>query len=289
MTTVRRSDDQDRSQGPLGGRGDAHPSFLALDRAALGSRTASLSRHLVACSRCRAHVERIADPAPLPESASARLRPEIAPRRAPRPLPRRTWIGGLAAAAAVVALFVALLVGRDRDGLDRPDDRLVADVGRRPPGKAAVDDGIKGGRAVGVYVRRGSHTFLWDGSAPVEPGDALRLKLVPDGMTQVHVFGETGGARARLALLHRADIAPDRDALLDTAWRVDGAGGREVLVVVLSRRPLSRAAAEAAARAGGMGEELWVARLVLAKQLPGLPALVQPGRSPDPAGGEVRP
>jgi hypothetical protein len=261
MTTSRsRAPDQDRKRGhdrpPRVPDGDGpHPSFLALDRAALGSRTAGISEHLADCARCRLHVERIADPGPAP--ALGRL-----PREVPRPVrrrPRMAWFNGLTAAAAAAVLLLVVLVGRERPEMD-PTEPVRA----RPPADTAHDT-VKGGRAVGVYVLRGRHTFLWNGTEPVIPGDTIRLKLVPDGMTQVHVFSP-GSSAAELTLLHRATIAPDRDALLDAAWKVDGAGDREVLIVLLSSRPLSLARAQDAARTGGMGDTLWVARLILPKR-----------------------
>jgi hypothetical protein len=144
-------------------------------------------------------------------------------------------------------------------------DRRADQPTGAPAASGASFATAKGGPAVGVYIRRGGRTFLWNGTEPVEPGDALRLKIVPDGMTRVHVFGRAT-EEAELTLLHRAAIAPDRDALLDTAWRVDGEGEREVLVVVLSPRPLSIASARAAARSGATEREQWVVRLILPKR-----------------------
>jgi hypothetical protein len=256
MTTTRsRGPDRDPDAGLLRlvpGGAAQHPSYLALDRAALGSRTAALSRHLAECERCRAHVDRIAEPVAVPGAVELdRPGRRAVERRQPA---RRGWLNGLAAAATAAVLLVALLIGRDRDEPPRPADT---------PAETGFDT-AKGGRAVGVYVLRGRHTFLWNGNEPVEPGDSIRLKLVPEGMTQVHVFSPSGARE--LALLHRARIAPDRDALLDAAWRVDGVGEREVLIVVLSAESLSLARAQAAAREGGMGEDVWVARLVLPKR-----------------------
>jgi hypothetical protein len=258
MTTTRsRGPDRDPDAGLLRlvpGGAAQHPSYLALDRAALGSRTAALSRHLAECERCRAHVDRIAEPVAVPSAVELERRPRRAVER--RTPARRAWLSGLAAAATAAVLLVAILTGRDRDQPPRP-------AGGDAPAETGFDT-AKGGRAVGVYVLRGRHTFLWNGNEPVEPGDSIRLKLVPEGMTQVHVFSLSGARE--LALLHRARIAPDRDALLDTAWRVDGVGEREVLIVVLSAESLSLSRAQAAAREGGMGEDVWVARLVLPKR-----------------------
>jgi hypothetical protein len=267
MTTTRSrgpDDDRERSQHlrisgppPEQGQGQGHPSFLALDRAALGSRTATLSQHLSECERCRAHVDWIAGAAAAPEMP--RLARVAAPRHPLRRRPAvRAWLSAATAAAAVAVAVVALVGRGDRD-------QLGAGHRAAPAAREVGFDTSKGARAVGVYVLRGRRTFLWNGSEPIAPGDTIRLKLVPERMTQVHVFS-TGGAGGDLVLLHRADIAPHRDDLLDTAWRVDGAGDREVLIVVLSARPLSPAAAEAAARSGGMGDDIWVTRLVLPKR-----------------------
>jgi hypothetical protein len=260
MTTTRsRGPNQDQDAGLLRlvpGGAAQHPSYLALDRAALGSRTAALSRHLAECERCRAHVDRIAEPVALPSGLEFERRAQRAPVER-RPPAARAWLSGLAAAATVALLLIAVLTGRERNQPVRPAGGDTV----------ATEDGFdteKGGRAVGVYVLRGRHTFLWNGAEPVEPGDALRLKLVPDGMTQVHVFSQSGARD--LVLLHRARVAPDRDSLLDTAWKVDGVGEREVLVVVLSAEALSLSRAQAAAREGGMGEDVWVARLILPKR-----------------------
>ncbi len=282
MTTPRfRDPDRDRARRRGGdgspdrspprdrdGGDPTHPSFLALDRAALGSRTDHVSRHLAGCERCRAHVQRIAEPGPAP--ATARARPQLL-RPAARGWPaRRAWLGGLTVAAAAAIVLVALI--------GRHQGERVAQSDPPPATGDERFDTAKGGRAVGVYILRGRHTFLWNGSESIAPGDTLRLKLVPDGMSQVHVFSGGGGARGvgEPQLLHRADLAPDRDVLLDTAWRVDETGEREVLVVVLSRTKISLAAAQAAARttrtgesrstAALMSDDVWVARLVLPKR-----------------------
>jgi hypothetical protein len=243
-----------------------HPSFLALDRAALGSRTDALSRHLAGCERCSGHVESIALAAAAPDMP--RLARAAAPRGRPlRHRPARAWLSA-ATAAATVAIVVVAWLGRGRDdGVDRGDrsDGRPTERVATPAARASGFDTRKGARAVGVYVLRGRRTFLWNGSEPIAPGDTIRLKLVPEQMTQVHVFSVTGPG-GNLVLLHRADIAPGRDAPLGTAWKVDAAGDREVLIVVLSARRLSLARAEAAARSGGMGDEIWVTRLALPKR-----------------------
>ncbi|MFP2924478.1 hypothetical protein ACLESO_04535 [Pyxidicoccus sp. 3LG] len=48
-----------------------HPSFLELDRAALGLRSPSLEQHLQACSECVAYLGRVTQAEPVPAWARA--------------------------------------------------------------------------------------------------------------------------------------------------------------------------------------------------------------------------
>jgi hypothetical protein len=240
-----------------------HPSFFALDRAALGDASPSVTRHVEACEQCRARLQSLGDPAPLPAALEHRLRRLAPTRRARWPWARRAWTGGLVAAAA--ALVLVAVVGR-WPGREAPAARVVAGGGSgeaAPPSEEAYDT-AKGGRVVGVFVRRGGKTFLWDGREPVRAGDALRLKVVPDGLRFVHVFSEVDGpGGASLQHIHQAAFQPRSGGLLRAAWQVDGASRREILVVVLSRAPIDVDAARAAARAAALDADTWVARLVL--------------------------
>ena len=237
-----------------------HPSVFALDRAALGDASPSVTRHVAACERCRARLQALGDPAPLPAALEQRLRRE-APARRPRwPWARRAWTGGLVAAAA--GLILIAVVGRWPDEA-APAARVADGSGGAPPATEEAHDTAKGGRAVGLFVRRGGVTFLWDGREPVRAGDALRLEVVPDGLGFVHVFSEVDGpGGASLQHLHQAAIPAGAGGVLRAAWQVDGASRREILVVVLSRAPLDVAAARAAARSAPT-DDTWVARLVL--------------------------
>jgi hypothetical protein len=240
-----------------------HPSVFALDRAALGDASPSVTRHVATCEPCRARLLALADPAPLPAALEHRLRREAPARRARWPWARRAWTGGLAAAAAALALIA--VVDRWPRG-DAPAARVGAGGGSvaAAPTIEEVHDTTKGGRAVGVFVRRGGKTFLWDGRQPVRAGDALRLEVVPDGLGFVQVFSEVDGPGGpSLQHLHQAAVPPRSGGVLRVAWQVDGASPREVLVVVLSRAPLDVDAARAAARATRPDADTWVSRLVL--------------------------
>ena len=129
----------------------SHPSYLELDRLALGAeRSPETSDHVRNCGRCTAYLAQITSDRPVPGWARA-LSPggrQVETRRWAR------WVlaGGLAGAAAAVGLVLVLATvpGEERD-------TVVA----------------KGTPAVGVYIRRGGKVALWDGRAAILPGDTL--------------------------------------------------------------------------------------------------------------------
>lgn len=186
----------------------AHPSFLELDRAALGVDIAAPARaHLDACARCRQHVEAMRRSEPPP----AWVR-HLAPARAPR----RAWLwgGGLALATACAVL---LLVAR-----------------RSAPDDAARFTTVKGAPTVLLHVKRGETVATWDGRATVAPGDRLRLEVAPAGYRRIRVLG------ARGAVLHDAPLGAVA-ALLPVAWQVDDQPGPETLTIFLTDHPVDRA------------------------------------------------
>ena len=176
-----------------------HPSFLELDRAALGIDVASATHtHLSTCERCRVHVERLAPQ----EAPPAWVRDLARVRRS-----RRPWLfgGGLALAAAVILLLFAR---RDAD----PDASFTT---------------VKGGPSVAVHVKRGDAVFLWDGLDPVSPGDQLRLEIAATGYQRLQVFAAGG------VPLYDAPISAG-STLLPTAWEVDAQPDAETLTIVLT-------------------------------------------------------
>lgn len=201
-----------------------HPSYLELDRIALG---AAPGEHVASCPRCRAYVDSVA---PIDGAAPGWVGALAGgPRR-----PRWRWLGGgaMVLAVATIALVVAW---------PRPS--------RRPASTA------KGGPAVAVHIKRGDHVFTWDGRAAIQPGDRLRLEVSPAGFAHVGVFTPTG---ERLLPLYHAELPGT--AVLPPAWEVDRAPGPEILVVVLSDRPV------ADARLGALlSEGAWLATLRLPK------------------------
>lgn len=172
-----------------------HPSYLELDRGALGSDVATRT-HLLACERCRRHVERLAHC----ETPPAWVR-QLSSRRPAR----RVWWGvGFAVAAAVIALVV----------FSRESSPAFTTV--------------KGGPAVVLHIKRGDAVFAWDGAGVVMPGDHLRLQIAASEYVRVTVRGADNAA------LYDGPIPAGGALELPVAWEVDAQPGPEILAVVLT-------------------------------------------------------
>lgn len=189
----------------------SHPSFLELDRLALGEASATTRSHVEACPRCSAHVARVDMPVALPAW--------VAEVDTPRRPWRLRWLGGFVAAGAAAAAAVAILAPADR------------------PAYVAA----KGMPSVAVYVLRDGHTALWNGSDALHPGDRIRLKVAPEGYRWVAVsaFAPDGTQR----LLHAAALDPAGDYLLPESFRLDAAPGPERLHIALDARAVDPARA----------------------------------------------
>ncbi len=206
----------------------AHPSFLELDRHALGVSAAGVAAHVATCEACQAHL-RLVEPGGAAADVPAWA---LAQRRRP---PRLRWSVSFAAAAAACALVLWLAVGhRGGGGIE-----------------------TKGGPELWLYVKRGERVDLWNGTDPVRPGDRLRLKLQPDRYRHISVFGGAGR-------LYDAPLVSGQLTSLPFSWEVDAQPGDETLVVILG--PESVAPEEVAdVLARGDAARYWSRRLVLAK------------------------
>lgn len=179
-----------------------HPSYLELDRLALGDGEAAVRAHVEACPRCGAHLDRLRTVEAVPAWARALEKP----RR------RFGWLHALALAGAATATV-----------------SIGAVLVRAPPPPPYV--AAKGMPSVALYVQRGTATSLWNGTDPLRPGDRIRLKVAPEGHRWLAVSQiRTDGS---LALLHEARVAADEDYLLPESWRLDDAPGPERLHVAL--------------------------------------------------------
>ena len=205
-----------------------HPSFLQLDRMVLGSADPEVAAHVVDCDRCRAHLERVRQQVPVP----AWLGDLSRARR------RMWWLGAIGALGAAVAL---LLVVRP----SQPDD-----------------PGAKGAPSVAIYVKRGESVALWDGSAPFAPGDALRLKISPQGFGRVSVASlQPDGVTE----LYSGAVNARGESMLPASWTLDTAPGPEVLLLVFSKAPLTADGLRRVAAQLPRTTEIWATRLTLTK------------------------
>jgi hypothetical protein len=215
----------------------AHPSSLQLDALSLGAGEASTAAHVKECARCAAHLSRVEQNLPVPSWVG-----ELGSSQRGR-LRRRFWLYRWSLVAVVVVAGGAALV------------RL------KPRTAEQLDPGAKGTPSIAVYIKRGGAVSLWDGQAPVQPGDAVQLKVAAEGYSRVTVSAVQEGM---LTQLYAGPAAGE--TLLPRSWTVDDAPGPEVMLVAFSRSPLSKAGQEAALASLPRTREIWATRLQLAKE-----------------------
>src|SRR3954469_10294360 len=211
-----------------------HPSYLELDRFALGAPGAlTTAAHVGTCDRCRRHVETLREAPAVP----AGLRDRLASPAIDSPLdgaPRWPgWVrgpplggGALGGGAAVGALVW---------------------IAREPRAPIVGYDGVKGLPSVWIYVKRDNELALWDGERPLEARDRLRLKIDPQDLPHVDVFTRdeaSGGAPGALSPIFDGRLQPGMVSTLPGAWQLDGNSPRESLIVVLSHDGVSPSAAQ---------------------------------------------
>ena len=217
-----------------------HPSYLELDRLALGvAQRADTASHVASCDRCRSHVDK-AKTAPAPAGWLPELsrRPPLARRR----LPWMAVAGALSLAAAVALFWVVRPSGTD--------------------GSATPYLASKGAPGVWVFLKRADQVKSWNGKEAILEGDGLRLKVDGGGFSQVSVFSpSSSGGYARL---YGGPASPKEAALLPAAWTVDDSPGPEVLLVVLSNKPVEESDLPGLLRRNDT-RNFWVKEIVLPK------------------------
>jgi hypothetical protein len=208
-----------------------HPSFLQLDRFVLGVAGSGTAAHVQGCELCRAHLGRCELLAPAPAALrerAARWRPAL----------RTGWLFTLPAMLAL-GLFIAF----------------------RPPLRDEVT--AKNAPSVAVYVKHGAAVSLWDGRAPLSPGDGLRLKVAPAGFSRVTVASVGLSA---IVELYAGEVDARGETLLPESWTVDADPRPEIVLVVFSRAPLSPADLRAARDDLPRSKRLWSTRMELWKK-----------------------
>jgi hypothetical protein len=194
----------------------------------------TIERHILECARCSDYLHELEELGRVPPRA-------VAP--AASRLPGRTRMWAVPAAGALAVAAVAMIVARGRN---HEEDAYV---------------GIKGTPAVQVLVRSQDRSEIWDGRAPVHPGDALALRIACEGFTEVAVLTPAAGRWARVS----QGVCPASGTPLPFTLVVDDAPGEERLGVVLSGRRLTDEALEAAAERELRNREVWAVRLAFPK------------------------
>ncbi len=186
-----------------------HPSYLALDRAALGDRTLELEAHLASCTTCRQYLEGLEHPHATMSFADVEQRIQRM-----RSATRRRWWAAVPLAAAACALLFAL--------------------SPKPPAaeEPTLYVAAKGLPTVWIYVKRGATTQLWDGKSALHGGDRIRLKVDADGFRHVEVYSVPASNQA--TQLYAGKLLPGQVTTLPDAWEIDAEPGSERIVVVLS-------------------------------------------------------
>jgi hypothetical protein len=221
-----------------------HPSFLELDRAALGAGAPETAHHVKDCARCQSYARTVQTPPPLVPWIA-----ELQAKGTPGRMPPLLWLmgGGLA--------FAVLLVAGLRlwPAAPTPDDLQV-----RPLVAS------KGGPTVAVYIKREERVSLWDGRSPIRVGDRIQLEVAPGGFSRL-TLASLGDEPE---LLYAGPIEPTHPAMLPVSFLVDGNSGAERLALGLSRQALTAEALVTAAAAHRRDASLWTTELVLTKETP---------------------
>jgi hypothetical protein len=199
----------------------SHPSRLQLDAYALGAKDDATAAHAETCPDCSAHLQAVRVQLPVPSWVPGATQP---------PRPRWRW------AAAVAALAT------------------VAVIGFLVPKGATDEVTAKGAPTVQVWVNHSGRAAIWDGAAPLHPGDMVRFDVASAGYRQLTVVELQDGQLYQV--LHSAPVAPHETS---PAWRVDDEGTREEIGVLLSNGPLSEAELRASLKGhGAVWSKQWV-------------------------------
>ncbi|AKU91399.1 hypothetical protein [Vulgatibacter incomptus] len=206
-----------------------HPSFLVLDRLALGEDLPEVRRHVGACTSCSAHLARV-DPGELPHLPDLRdrLRRQNMVTVLPATRRPRLWAG---IAGPALAAGVALGWFGHARVAEPPADET--------PGWIAA----KGAPSVAIYVKRGERVRLWDGATALQPGDRLRVRITPESYTHA-LLAMWDPASGSWTPLFEGEVPGSGPFFVPGTWELDPAPGAERLAIALDRGPvgLDRAA-----------------------------------------------
>lgn len=224
-----------------------HLSSFALDVYWASRRAAdeAIDAHLELCARCRSYLESLdaVSAASPPASERASAEPRLTQQR---PRSRGSW--WVYATAASFALLGGIWLGSRTHELSSSNTNYV---------------GIKGAPAVQLLVHRASDTHVWDGRSPVQPGDALALRVACDGFSKLAVAAPGSNGWKRLSQV----ACPSRDGALPFTLIVDEQPGDERFAVVLSRHSLDDVGLARAIVEKQQTSAAWVVEFDLPKEI----------------------
>jgi hypothetical protein len=139
-------------------------------------------------------------------------------------------------------------------------------VRERSAAEEASYVGVKGTPAAQVLVRRAGGVQLWDGTAPVHPGDALAVRVACEDFAHVAIVADAPDDRAIVRAWDGPCPAPPSDAPLPFTFVVDGQPGRERFAVVFSRASLDDGELGATMRAAVRDRNAWTLTFDFAKE-----------------------
>ncbi|MEM1009845.1 MAG: hypothetical protein AAGJ35_12675 [Myxococcota bacterium] len=239
-------------------------SFWVLDRVALGLPVSEEEQHQIASDpESQAYLRRLrlAEQQPLPMWLKRRDVPQYSLEETTPKQPVSWWrrnlsILGIRFGAngsfgvrlvGAVGIFACMLWGVHL--LWSVEDNHTVQSSRTNP-----YIGIKGGPSVHLYIRRQRRVQVWTPQQYVMPGDALRLKVVPAGMSYVYVLARSG---EDLVLLYQQRLESQTPQLLPKAWAVDDAAEREQITVIFTSVAMSKPKLIERLRSGKRSDEVF--------------------------------
>lgn len=233
-------------------RPEGCPSDFAFDWQLLGElegeEKRALESHFAECERCTKRF------AALTREADA-WKKSAPPRRLPRARAQGwPWVAGAIALAACLVLFVRT----------------------KGPGSQGYV-GTKGTPAVELLLHRQGETRIWDGHAPLRPGDALALRVACESLDHLIVAApatEAPSPSKRLAGFGTRKVwqrlsdgtCPSQGEPLPFTLVVDDEPGDERLAVVLSQEEMDDVALQRAIASDARTADVWVVKFILPKE-----------------------
>jgi len=215
-----------------------HGAFALDVHFAEGQTDAALERHVQTCAQCKAYLVRL-------EAIAREAPPAWSNVRMAARKPSSNWLrnGAIASALAIAAALFFVLRTASRE--PREGEYV----------------GAKGTPAVQALVRGASGSRIWDGRAPIHPGDAIALRAGCEGFAHVAVAAPSGESWSRV---YDGACTASEEPLPFTLV-VDAQPGEERVTVIFSGKRLDDAELASSAKRAPRTREAWAIALVFPK------------------------